>query len=168
MVHELPQTRLSEFDVTGNIISRDGKEITRFPTPICQLARLNEYLFVVLHPYPADQQKEYAGTNLWALDMAGNILWKAENLNVDPQSRFLNNYAEIYLFDVESPKVFAISSDERISAIFDIASGRKIPRSEISDQPIRERIFAKAVSYLMPLPTEPPERSHLRPLEPTT
>ncbi|MFY9288784.1 MAG: hypothetical protein WAO98_09825 [Alphaproteobacteria bacterium] len=166
MVQQLPQTRLDDFIVMGNVLSHGGKEIAKFPTPICQLARLNEHLFVILHPYPIEQQPDYAGSNLWALDLKGKVLWKAGSLNTGAEKNAPNCYAELYFFDVTDPKIFAISSDERISKIFDVATGQIIPRTAVSEEPIRDHIFAEGKPYLMALPFDPPERSVLRAPEP--
>lgn len=165
MVYKFPQTRLVDLRINGSVLLRDGKEIAEFPTPVCQAARLNDDIFVILHPYPIDSHMDYAGTNLWSLNMNGDLNWKAPNLNGDCRAREPNFYAELYFFDVADPKIFTITADERISAIFDVSTGRKIPRAEVKAEPIRDRIFAQATAYLMALAHDPPERSGIQSLE---
>jgi len=77
MVFKHPETGLEHFSVDGCRIFKDGVLIATLDSTICQIGRLDDRLFVLLDPYPAQDNPEYAGTNLWCLDDTGHLLWKA-------------------------------------------------------------------------------------------
>lgn len=108
MVPEQEDTRLDEFLVDGNQLLRHGKAIAAFPTAIAEIARLGEMVFVVLTTHDHLDDPVFAGTNLWALDLAGNVLWKARNLNDNPDQfdpLHPRSYSRLVIFDRSDPKL---------------------------------------------------------------
>ena len=162
MVQQHPETGLEGFDVRDNVLLHDGREIARFPTAICELARLNNQLFVVLHPYPIDEHPDYAGENLWSLNLSGRLLWKARNLNEgqwpSARSRF---YAGLRLFDIDEPKISVGTGEDRLTPIINIHTGEHIPHDDQSPEAARipKQVFAKSKIFLWALPCEPPSES---------
>jgi hypothetical protein len=163
MVQEHTRTRLDGFSVWENVLTCDGRKIAKFPTPICELARLDSTLFVILHPYPIEQQIDYAGENLWAVKFDGSVLWKAENLTgkLRPGNRF-NYYSGIKFIDQLAPKILTNTDDDRLCPVIDISTGKHIHSyRQVSGRNLSDEVFAKATLYLLALPCDPPASSKL-------
>ncbi|MFA5957060.1 hypothetical protein [Hyphomicrobium sp.] len=119
---------LAGFSVEGKKLLRDGNVIFESPTAICEIARVDESLFVIVHPEDKKRQSDYAGTNLWALDLNGNVLWKAQNLNADTAASKRTDvhfYARLRVYDALAPKLICYV-DDRYSPSIDAATGAPV------------------------------------------
>lgn len=172
MVSEQEDTRLEEFSVDGNRLLRHGNAIASFPTPVAEIARLGERLFVVLTTHDHLDDPVYTGTNLWALDLAGNVLWKARNLNDNPDQLdplHPRSYAYLVIFDRNDPKL-RCHVDERGSSIHRVDTGgyvdpfpqinwkdyaQAIREFEAGQKAIRDTVFVRSRKFAPVSPEYP-------------
>lgn len=161
MVRTEHETGVEEFSVEDNVLKRNGQHIASFQTPVCELARLDDKLFVVLHPYPEKDNPEHAGTNLWALNLSGEVLWKAGNLN--PFVRQYGppiSYNGLKLFDDANPKILIGTTDDYVNPILDPESGKAIgglgPQCRYQD--VKPLFFARSTRYMTIVPGSPPKK----------
>lgn len=148
---------LDEFEVRGARLLRNGKQIAEFPTPICELARADERLFLVLHPYPIDENPEYAAQNLWCVDVNGTLLWKVQPIKPWPAQYASRRYHRgLCLFRSEAPRISIGSGNDRYDRYISIETGQ-----EISSNPgeVEASIFTRGKLYLYALGRATPQRS---------
>lgn len=128
MVSKSKTARLDDLiKVDGNIIYKNDTEIARLPTAVAEIARLNTQLFVILSVSDPRADFAYAGSNLWSLDLDGNIMWRAPNLNTDPSDPFFHwkCYSDLRIFDKNNPKIDCFI-DERRGAMFVCRTGEYV------------------------------------------
>ncbi len=172
MVWNTYTTELEEFSVDENGLKRDGREIVKFATPICELARLNDKLFVVLHPYQSPRDRDFAGTNLLAIDLNGKLLWQARNLNPAgivgverPASTAIeslpHSYTNLTLFNKdEKPLIQADTTNDRICPIIEVETGKEIGglgSALWQEADIKKHVISNSKRYLVIVPGSPPK-----------
>ncbi|MFY9287935.1 MAG: hypothetical protein WAO98_05480 [Alphaproteobacteria bacterium] len=170
MVRTKHETGLKEFSVEDNVLKCDGQEIARFLTPICELARLDDKIFVVLHPYLGKAQLEYAGTNLLALNMDGEVLWKARNLNPKPNELLPVSYNDLKIFEYNGqPKLLAGTTHDHVNPIIDIEDGKEIGGlgSQWHEADILKSVIESSTRYLVIVPGTPPKKNNSHPSKPS-
>lgn len=172
MVRAEHETGVTEFSVEDNILKRDGSEIAKFATPISELARLDNKVFVVLHPYCLPLDKKYAGTNLLAIDLNGKLLWQARNLNPAgivgverPASTAIeslpHSYTNLTLFNKdEKPLIQADTTNDRICPIIEVETGKEIGglgSALWQEADIKKHVISNSKRYLVIVPGSPPK-----------
>ncbi len=115
MVREQHEVRLDEFIIEGAKLLRNGVEIACFKTPIAEIARLNDHIFVVLAVPEPTRDPVYAGTNLWAIGLDGRVLWTAPNVNegLAYNRNLPASYSNLRIFDKTDPKIICYVADRR-------------------------------------------------------
>jgi hypothetical protein len=163
MVLKLAETGLNDFEVVANALLHKGREIARFPTPVCELARLGDQLFVVLHPF-APGDRAYSGTNLWSVNLRGDLLWKAPDANAKRPSGDPEFYRGVIIYNPVAPKLHVGMWDDRRITLLDAVTGAELQaRDDYFETDIHDEIIVRSRLYLMALAMTPPERSHLVP-----
>lgn len=117
---------IGDIDVGEKTLTRMGEVIFEAPTCIAEVARMDDWIFVVLTVPDPDSDKKFAGTNLWCLDAQGRLVWKAVNLNerrTDPHNSKAYMYSDLAIFDATSPKIVC-DINERASAILMADTGQ--------------------------------------------
>jgi hypothetical protein len=124
MVDQNIITDLDEFAVKGNDLFHKGVRIASFETLIRELARVGDQLFVIVDPDRQKKGLDYAGTNFSSIDLSGNTLWVAPNLNREV-GRGSFCYFQMRLFDQAAPKIHVIVDDHE-HRYFDARTGARL------------------------------------------
>lgn len=116
-------TALSEFLVDDTRLFRNSVLIAQLDTPIRELARVDDQLFVITQR-PSASHYRRSETNLFSLDLTGAIRWKAPNTGPD-QGRSRLDYFDLRIFDREHPKLY-VRIDDRAWHYFDAGTGDRL------------------------------------------
>lgn len=154
--------RTFNFDTTplsvrDNALLWNNKPIAEFPTAICELARVDEQILVVVDGDIDPPDMEYAGSNLWCVNLSGNLLWKAPQLNnrfdeykiylkPHPYSKFVGEHYYDVRLACADDCLAAFTYDDRGYTLFiNVSDGKRVasPEHTYLDNPLKYSAFQK-------------------------
>lgn len=138
----------ANFNAHRNLLKEGEVVIREFPTDICQIGNLDGRIYVLLDPFGTDDS--YAVQNVWCLEKAGKLLWKAPPLKLSPPNE-KNHYSEFMFYDELSPKMYIQSFNDKRFSVVDAVTGAPVPYESGFDS----RIFYRPKMLIMPRMYEP-------------